>query len=72
LLAYKTELPELEWGITEPKYPQWAIDKYGLKRVKRMGEIAFKGGGTDNSHRIATPQKFQDLLIKIASSVGAK
>lgn len=70
LLAYKTDLPELHWGITEPKYPQWAIEKYGLERVKRMGEIAFKGGGKDNTHRIATPQKFQELLINMASSVA--
>lgn len=45
-------------------------EKYGLKRVKRMGEIAFRGGGKDSSPRISTPHKFQDLLIKLASSVG--
>jgi len=56
-------LPELLWGESKPVYPQWAIDKYGIKRVKRMGEIAFKGGGTDSSPRISTPTAFRDLLI---------
>ena len=60
------ELPELKWGITEPKYPQWAIDRYGIKKVKRMGEIAFKGGGTDSTPRIHTPPAFRDLLLAIA------
>jgi hypothetical protein len=59
-------LPELLWGESEPNYPQWAIDKYGIKRVKRRGEIARKGGGTDSSPRISTPAAFRDLLISIA------
>lgn len=70
LLAYKTFLPGLKWGISDPAYPQWAIDRYGLARVKRMGEIAFKGGGIDNKHRIGTPVEFRDLLINLAYSVN--
>ena len=31
-----------------------------------MGEIAFKGGGTDSSARIGTPPEFRDLLITMA------
>lgn len=72
LLAYKTNIPELDWGISKPIYPQWAIDRYGLKRVKRMGEIAFKGGGTDSSPRIGTPKQFRDLLISIAMTAPRK
>ncbi len=37
-----------------------------------MGEMAFKGGGTDSSARISTPLPFRDLLIEMASSVGGK
>jgi hypothetical protein len=72
LYAVKCELPELSWGESEPVYPQSAIDKYGIKRVKRMGEIAFKGGGVDNSHRIQTPAPFMNILLAMASSVGEK
>lgn len=68
LLAYGCELPELDFGVGEPRIPQWAIDKYGLKQAKRLGELSFKGGGVDSSLRIATPQAFRDLLISIARS----
>jgi hypothetical protein len=68
LYAVKCNLPELAWGVSEPKYPAWAIDKYGIKRVKRMGEIAFKGGGKDSSPRIATPEEFKQVLINMARS----
>lgn len=60
------ELPELRWGHTEAVYPQWAIEKYGLARCKRAGELAFKGGGKDSAARIETPIEFRDLLIEIA------
>jgi hypothetical protein len=60
------DLPELEWGRSEPNFPQWAIDKYGLARCKRAGELAFKGGGTDSSARNGTPTAFRDLLLDIA------
>ena len=66
LYAVGCELPELSWGVSEAVYPEWAIERYGLKRCKRMGEIAFKGGGTDSSARIGTPPEFRDLLITMA------
>jgi hypothetical protein len=69
LLAYNTDLPELDWGISKAVYPEWAIERYGLQRCKRMGEIAFKGGGTDSSPRIGTPEAFRDILINMARSV---
>lgn len=72
LFAHKTDLPELDWGVSKPNYPQWAIDRYGIERVKRMGEIAFKGGGKDSSARISTPQAFRDLLISMARTVESK
>lgn len=72
LLVYHTERPELEWGIGEHRIPQWAIDKYGEKKARRAGELAFKGGGTDSSPRIGTPILFRDLLISIAQSSAMK
>lgn len=68
LYAVGTVLPELRWGKGEPVFPQWAIDKYGIAKCKRAGELAFKGGGKDNKHRIGTPPEFRDLLLAIAAS----
>jgi len=69
LYAVSCELPELDWGIGPHRIPQWAIDKYGEKKAKRIGELSFKGGGTNSSPRIATPEDFKKILIKMASSV---
>lgn len=70
LYAVGVDLPELRWGKTDPVFPQWAIDRYGLAKCKRAGELAFKGGGTDSSPRIGTPEPFRDLLIQMARSVN--
>lgn len=70
LLAYGCELPELDWGISEPSFPQWAIDKHGIEYCKRAGELAFQGGGTDSAPRIGTPEPFRDILIGMARSVS--
>lgn len=69
LYAVRCTLPELSWGESAPVYPDWAIEKYGIKRCKRMGEIAFKGGGVDCSARIATPELFREILLEMARSV---
>lgn len=63
-------LPELEWGVSEPQFPQHAIDRHGLAYCKRAGELAFKGGGTDSSARIGTPEAFRDLLLSIARATA--
>ena len=71
LLASRVELPDLKWGKTEAKYPQEAIDRHGLAYCKRAGELAFRGGGVDNKHRIGTPEPFRNLLIAMARSAYA-
>lgn len=71
LFAFGVDLPELRWGISEPSFPPEAVEKYGLAYCKRAGELAFKGGGKDNSHRIGTPTEFRDLLIGMAATVAA-
>jgi hypothetical protein len=68
LYAVGVELPELRWGKSEAVVPQWAVDKYGIKKCKRIGEIGLKGGGKDNAHRIGTPPEFKKLLIDIVSN----
>ena len=60
------DLPELEWGISEPYFPPEMIEKHGLAYCKRAGELAFKGGGKDSSVRIATPEPFRNILISLA------
>ncbi|MCU0909772.1 MAG: hypothetical protein MUE98_00060 [Rhodobacteraceae bacterium] len=70
LYAVGVRLPDLRWGKTEPTFPKWALDRYGLAKCKRAGELAFKGGGKDNKHRIGTPPEFRDLLIGMARSVA--
>lgn len=72
LYAVRTDLPELDWGVSEVNIPQWALEKYGDKKAKRAGELAFKGGGKDNVHRISTPVAFRDILINMAESVNGK
>lgn len=62
------ELPDLDWGVSEANYPQWAIDKHGIAYCKRAGELAFQGGGKDSAPRIGTPPEFRNLLIAMARS----
>lgn len=69
LYAVGCELPEFDWGESEPRIPQWAIDRYGLAKAKRIGELSFKGGGVDSSPRIGTPEAFREILIGMARSV---
>ena len=66
LYAVDCLLPQLEWGRSKPSFPAWAVEKYGLAKCKRAGELAFKGGGTDSSPRISTPPAFRELLLSIA------
>lgn len=66
LYAVRCELPELDWGIGEPRYDQDLIARKGLAWVKRLGEVGAKGGGTDSKPRISTPVPFRDLLLSIA------
>lgn len=60
------KLPELDWGIGEHRIPQEIIDRYGLKKAKRLGELGCKGGGQNSAPRISTPTPFRDLLLSIS------
>lgn len=69
LYVVGTDRPELLWGKSEATYPQELIDRIGLAKCKRRGEVALKGGSCNSSDRIATPQPFKELLISLAKSV---
>jgi hypothetical protein len=68
LLAYNTDRPELDWGIGERRLDPAIVERMGLERAKRLGEVGGKGGGKDSAPRIGTPEPFRNLLISIASS----
>lgn len=71
LYAVGTTLPELDWGIGEPRLDPEVIARMGLARAKRLGELGGRGGGRDSAPRIGTPPPFRDLLIAMARSVPA-
>ena len=71
LYAFGTELPELHWGHSEAQYDPAVVERMGLKRAKRLGEVGARGGGTNSTPRIHTPPPFRELLLRIASSVNA-
>lgn len=61
--------PPLLWGVSEAKLDPVMVERLGLERAKRRGEVASKGGGTDSHPRISTPAPFRDLLLSLARSV---
>lgn len=71
LLVYHCKLPELDWGESEPRLAPVVVERMGLERAKRLGEVGARGGGTDSTPRISTPALFRDLLISIAGSAVA-
>lgn len=72
LYAVGCELPELEWGKSEARLDPAVVERMGLDRAKRLGEVGARGGGTDSSPRIGTPPAFRDLLISMAKSAGER
>lgn len=72
LYACHVDLPELDWGKGEPRLDPAVIERMGLKRAKRLGEVGARGGGTDSSPRIGTPAPFRDLLLSIARTAHTR
>ena len=74
LYAVGCDLPDLDWGTTrirDEDFPPEAVAKHGIEYCRKAGLLAFRGGGTNSSPRIATPLPFRDLLIAMARSAGA-
>lgn len=69
LVAYRTLLPPLAWGVSEAKLDPAVIARMGLERAKRLGEVGARGGGTNSKPRISTPIPFRDVLLYLASTV---
>jgi len=68
LYACKTDLPELRWAESKASLDPVMVARLGMKRAKRRGEVASRGGGTDSAPRIHTPAAFRDLLLAIAAT----
>jgi hypothetical protein len=66
LYACKVDLPELDWGIGERQLDPAVVERMGIKRAIRLGEVGSRGGGTDSAPRIGTPEPFRNLLLSIA------
>lgn len=71
LYAVRCDTPSLNWGIGEPRLDPVVVERMGLARAKRLGEVGARGGGTDSAPRIGTPPAFRDLLLAMARSVSA-
>lgn len=60
------DLPSLKWGKRDATLDPAVVERMGLDRAKRLGEVGARGGGTDSSPRIYTPEPFRDVLIEMA------
>lgn len=69
LYACNVDLPGLKWGKSERRLDPAIVERMGMKRAIRLGEVGGKGGGLDSTPRIHTPDEFRDLLLSIARSV---
>lgn len=72
LYAVWTELPRLDWGISEAKLDPAIVARMGFKRAQRLGEVGGRGGGKDSAPRIGTPLPFRELLLSIARTAAPK
>lgn len=70
LYSYGCVLPELDWGESEARLDPAIVERMGLKRAQRLGEVGGRGGGKDSAPRIGTPVPFRDLLISIARTAA--
>lgn len=70
LVCYGVDPPPLRWGYTHARLDPAIVERMGLARAKRLGEVGARGGGTNSTPRIGTPDEFRALLIAMAGSVG--
>lgn len=70
LVAYRCELPALDWGEGPARLDPAVVQRMGLERAKRLGEVGARGGGTNSRPRISTPKPFRDILLTMARTVN--
>ena len=69
LYAVGTDLPELNWTKSDRTPPQWMILRYGESKARRIGQVAMIGGKDKTKIRNASPDRFRDLLLRMAMGV---
>lgn len=67
LLAKLNAYPELIWGRAPQVLPQYAIERYGYEKARRIGVMAAVGGKDKTKIRNATPPPFRDLLVSMVA-----
>jgi hypothetical protein len=72
LYACGVDLPSLRWGRGERRLDPALVERWGLKRAIRLGEIGSVGGGGDDRERSSTPIPFRDMLLGIAGSARSE
>lgn len=70
LVVYHCDLPELAWGEREARLDPVVVQRMGLERAKRLGEVGARGGGINSMPRISTPVPFRDVLVSIACTAN--
>lgn len=68
LYVCHVELIKLKWGKAHSGPTDEMIKRYGYEKARRVGRMALIGGKFKKEIRAATPKKFRDLLIRIAST----
>jgi hypothetical protein len=66
LYAHGVDLPSLAWGRSPARLDPAVVERMGLSRARRLGEVGARGGGRDSAPRIGTTVPFRDLLVGIA------
>lgn len=72
LYAAKLELPELNWAKGEQRLHPVALKRYGYEKARRIGMMAMIGGKDKTKIRNATPPKFRDILLCMASTAAER
>ncbi len=67
LYAVDCSLPSLIWGKSGRRLDPETVERMGLKRAIRLGEVGSRGGGRDSRPRIGTPPEFRDILMAMVS-----
>lgn len=70
LYAVNCELPELEWKRGKVIPDAAAVARHGMKKARRIGGLAWRGGGGNTAVRAATPEQFRDLLLAMVGYDG--
>ena len=70
IYAFGVKLPSLKWGYREASLDPVVVERMGLKRAKRLGEVGARGGGQNSTPRIHTPTLFRDILIAMARTAA--